>query len=329
MDTCDPDFRRLKYVRYADDFILGFSGTYAEALEIKATIGQFLQQHLNLTMSVEKTLITQARKEKATFLGYNVSTLQANTKLFNDAPSDKIRYKRRSINGSTRLGVPFGLVNEKAKRFRKKGESIHRAELLYSSVAEIITQYQTEFRGIAEYYKYAEDIHVLNSLQYVMEQSLVKTLAHKLKISVSQVYRKYGCTLRVEGQPYKALRETIETKTGTKTFIWGGIPLKRHTGPITQPIDDTIHTYKWSDRSDLVTRLLQGKCEICGSKENIQAHHIRKLKDLKSRWQGRREKPEWVKRMIALHRKTLIVCDKCHQEIHHRPGNLAQSRTAR
>ena len=244
------------------------------------------------------------------------------------APSDKIRYKRRSINGSTRMGVPFGLVNEKAKRFMAKGKPIHRVELLNRSVAEIITQYQTEFRGLAEYYKYAEDIHVLGSLKYVMEQSLMKTLAHKLKISVSAAYRKYRTINMIDGRPYNVIQETIETEKGTKIFTWGGIPLRRRQGEITQPIDDQIRTFKWSDRSDLVTRLQKGKCEICGRDTNIQVHHIRKLKDLKNRWKGRKEKPEWVKRMVALQRKTLVVCEQCHQDIHHGSRNVAIPKTA-
>jgi group II intron reverse transcriptase/maturase len=323
MDIQDPDYRRLKYVRYADDFILGFAGTHAEALEIKNAIGQFLKHHLNLTLSKEKTLITQARKGKALFLGYHLSTHQENTKLYNDAPSDKIRYKRRSINGSTRLGVPYGLVTQKAKRFMAEGKPAHRVELLNRSVAEIIAQYQTEFRGLVEYYKYAEDVHVLGSLKYVMEQSLMKTLAHKLKVTVSAAYRKFQTTSIVEGQSYMVIQETIDTETGTKTFTWGGIPLKRYRGELTRPIEDQIHYFKWSDRSDLVTRLQKGKCEICGSEENVQVHHIRKLKDLKDRWKGRKEKPDWVKRMVALQRKTLIVCERCHQDIHYRPRNTA------
>ena len=329
MDVQDPEYRRLKYVRYADDFILGFAGAQAEALEIKNAISQFLKHHLNLTLSEEKTLITQARKEKALFLGYQLSTHQENTKLYNDAPSDKIRYKRRSINGSARLGVPFGLVSEKAKRFMAKGKPIHRVELLNRSVAEIITQYQTEFRGIAEYYKYAEDVHVLGSLKYVMEQSLMKTLAHKLKTTVSAVYRKHRTTIMIEGQSYMVIRETIETEKGTRVFTWGGIPLKRHRGEITQPIDDQIHTFKWSDRSDLVTRLQKGRCELCDSDDNIEVHHIRKLKDLKIRWKGRKEKPEWVERMIALQRETLVVCEECHQKIHRRLGRTTTPNAAK
>lgn len=322
-DIQDPDFRRLKYVRYADDFILGFIGTRAEAEEIKEAIGQFLKQKLHLTLSEEKTLITPARKEKALFLGYNLSTHQENSKLSVHDPTDKRRHKRRSINGSPRLGVPYGLVKEKAKRFMKREKPIHRTELLNRSVAEIITQYQTEYRGIVEYYRYAEDIRVLGYLNYVMQQSLVKTLAAKLKISVAKVYRKYRTTLMVDGTIYKVLQETVQTDKGPKIFTWGGIPLKRHQGKIDRPLNDNIRRFKWSDRSDLVTRLLRGQCEICGSLNNIEVHHIRKLKDLNNRWRGRRQKPEWVKRMIALNRKTLVVCRKCHNDIHDRPETVA------
>jgi group II intron reverse transcriptase/maturase len=328
MDVGDPDFRRLKYARYADDFILAFIGTRAEAEEIKEAIGQFLKQKLNLTLSEEKTLITSARKSRARFLGYNLSTHQSNTKLSEHAPIDKRKHRRRSINGSPRLSVPTGLAREKAKRFMKTGKPVHRTELLNRSVAEIITQYQTEYRGIVQYYTYAEDIRTLSYLQYVMGQSLVKTLAAKLKISVPKVYQKYRTTVMVDGTSYKVLQETVETDKGPKTFTWGGIPLKRHRGEIDRPINDQIRLFKWSDRSDLVTRLLRGKCEICGSDENIEVHHIRKLKDLKNRWRGRKEKPEWVNRMIALSRKTLVLCRKCHNDIHDRPGKVANPKTA-
>lgn len=327
MDVQDPDFRRLKYIRYADDILLGFIGSRAEAEQIKATIGQFLKQNLNLTMSEEKTLITSARKEKALFLGYNLSTHQEDNKLSVHDPSDKRRHKRRSINGSPRLSVPFGLAKDKAKRFMKRGKPIHRTELLNRSVAEIITQYQTEYRGIVQYYRYAEDIRVLGYLHYVMQQSLVKTLAAKLKISAPKVYRKYGTTVIVDETSYKVLQETVKTDKGPKIFMWGGIPLKRHRGKIDRPLDDNIRRFKWSDRSDLVTRLLRDECEICGSDENIEVHHIRKLKDLKNRWQGRKQKPEWVKRMIALSRKTLVVCRKCHKDIHYKPEKIAIKKT--
>lgn len=69
-------------------------------------------------------------------------------------------------------------------------------------------------------------------------------------------------------------------------------------------------------RTQLIDRLLADKCELCGSTENINVHHVRKLKDLKQRYAGKNPPPVWVKRMIEIRRKTLVVCHQCHHAIH-------------
>src|SRR5690606_4868575 len=71
-DTHDPNYRRLSYIRYADDFLLGFIGSKAEAADIKMAVGTFLREQLKLTLSPEKTLITHARTQHAHFLGYAI-----------------------------------------------------------------------------------------------------------------------------------------------------------------------------------------------------------------------------------------------------------------
>ena len=40
-DPNDPSFRRLHYIRYADDWLLGFTGTRREAEDIKGKVGRF------------------------------------------------------------------------------------------------------------------------------------------------------------------------------------------------------------------------------------------------------------------------------------------------
>ena len=72
-DTCDPGFRRLHYIRYADDHLLGFTGPQAEAEEIKARLAEFLRDDLKLELSPEKTLITHGRTGAARFLGYEIT----------------------------------------------------------------------------------------------------------------------------------------------------------------------------------------------------------------------------------------------------------------
>jgi group II intron reverse transcriptase/maturase len=316
-DTYDPNYRRLKYCRYADDFILSFVGPKSEAEAVKATIGTFLKEKLHLEMSTPKTLITHARTEHAKFLGYAISIYQADTMLTPALCGGKL-VKRRNINGRVRLGIPYGVVDKWAKRYQRNGKPIQEVAIQYYSDAQIIELYQQRFRGLAEYYKYAADRDQLGKLKYVMEVALTKTLANKFKVSVPHIYRRYRGTRTVGGYTYKTLQVEVPTKDSITTIYWGGISLKV-IKPGTEPIDDTIRQRDWviaNRRSDLIQRLQASECELCGSQEDCEVHHIHKLSDLKRRWQGRKEKPAWVKSMIAMRRKTLIVCAKCHADIH-------------
>ncbi len=318
-DTHDPTFRRLKYCRYADDFILSFIGTKSEAEAIKAALNAFLREKLHLEMSESKTLITHARTEYAQFLGYAISIFHADSKM---TPRSGTVYKTRSVNGHIRLGIPYGRVFEFAQRYQRNGKPIHEAALLYYSDAEIIEVYQQRFRGVAEYYKYATDRPMLGQLKYVMEVALTKTLAHKFKTTVARIYQQYHGTRTVNGYAYKTLQVEVPTQKGTRSIRWGAIPLKV-VKPGVEPIDDSRRRAgPLSSRTDLIRRLQANECEVCGSQTNCDVHHIRKLADLKKRWQGRKDKPEWVKRMIALQRKTLVTCPKCHTAIHARQLSL-------
>jgi group II intron reverse transcriptase/maturase len=310
----DSNFRRLQYVRYADDFILSFIGTKSEAEEIKAAIGVFLKDKLHLEMSESKTLITHTRTEHARFLGYAISIYQVDDKLTRHAGT---LTKERSINGHIRLGIPYGKVDELTKRYLRNDKPIQEAGLLAYSDVEIINLYQQRFRGIAEYYKYAVDRSALGQLKYVMEVALTKTLANKFRMSVVQVYQKYSGIRNVDERDYKVLIIEVPTQNGTRTFYWGGIPLKV-VKPGSEPIDDSIgqRNVPLSPRTDLIQRLQANECEICGSTNRCEVHHVRKLADLKNRWRGKKQKPVWVVSMIALRRKTLIVCASCHDAIH-------------
>ena len=313
-DVYDPNFRRLQYIRYADDFILSFIGTKSEAEEIKAAISAFLKEKLHLEMSASKTLITHSRTEHARFLGYDISVYHADDKI---SPRSGTLTNTRSVNGCIRLGIPYGKVDELARRYMRGEKPIHEAGLLAFSDAQIIDVYQQRFRGVAEYYKFATDRNALRKLKYVMEVSLTKTLANKFKSTVARMYQKYGGKRTVQEYTYKVLVVEVPTKNGTRYIYWGGIPLKViKTG--TEVLDDNNgrRNVTFSSRTDLVQRLQANECEICGSQENCEVHHVRKLADLKDRWRGRKEKPAWVTTMIAMQRKTLVVCAKCHVAIH-------------
>ena len=316
VDPLDPNYRRLKYVRYADDWLIGFIGPKAEIQEIKEKIREFLQDKLCLTMNTEKTLITHAKSQHALFLGYAISIYQADDKLTRHSSDNA---KRRSINGKVRLGIPTGLIDEKIRHYYHKGKITSNIRFLHNSVPHIILTYQQRFRGLVQYYKYAVDVSKLSKLKYAMEISLVKTLAHKLRITVSRVYRRFSDRKEVNGHVYKVLQIEVDTGKGSQTFYWGAVPLKT-TKIIHEKLDDNRHEIEriqyFEHRSELVARLLANTCEMCGTTGKCEVHHVKKLADLKKRWQGRRSKPPWVVKMIAMRRKTLVVCKPCHKKIH-------------
>ena len=302
VDLNDPDYRRLKFVRYADDWLLGLIGTKEEAEQIKEQIKTFLHEELKLELSDEKTLITHARTEAARFLSYQISTSQDDTCQTN---------KKRSVNGEMRLRVPPNLLRKKCQKYQKNDKPIHRKELTNNTEYSIVAQYQSEFRGFVEYYQLANDLYRLNSLKWIMEQSLAKTLATKLKVTVKKVHKKYGTTWTVDGKAQKGLQVTV-SREGKKPLIakWGGISLKRKLHAI---LNDHPFLF-WPNRSELEKRLLADTCELCGSQDRVEVHHIRALKDLEKK--GRQEKPLWAKVMSARKRKTLVVCWLCHRNIH-------------
>jgi group II intron reverse transcriptase/maturase len=305
-DPHDPQYRRLKYLRYADDFLLGFIGPRKEAEEIKQKLREFLQEKLMLELSEEKTLITHARTESAKFLGYEVTTIHNDRRRGGQKP-----LKRRSVNGNIGLRMPRKVIEENSKNYRRKGKAIHRAELLYHSDYDIVMIYQTRYRGIANYYQLAYNMHALGKLKWCMQVSLLKTLATKHRKTVKQVAKKYGASVEVQGKKYSVLQVTVP-REGKKPLVatWGGIPLEWNANATLDEQTPKLYT----GRTELEKRLLADVCELCGSTEDVEVHHIRAMKDLHE-YPGR-EKPQWVRRMIALKRKTMPVCRICHEDIH-------------
>ncbi len=310
-DTTDPNFRRLRYVRYADDFLLGFIGPKSEAEAIKRQLEAFLRDNLKLELSLAKTLITHARTEYAAFLGYEVHINQADTKLTRVRRKDGTSYRQRSINGRIGLRVPERVITEKSQAYTRQGKVIHRAEMTMLSEYEIVSQFQSEYRGLVEYYRMTYNLSgPLNKLGWIMEVSLTKTLAHKLQVSTPEVYRRFRVTLDKGGRPSTGLQVTLK-REGRKPLIavWGGISLKwkAHATLNDQP------PKQWASYSELTERLLEGKCEWC-DQGPVESHHIHALKDINKAHPGR-EKPEWAKLMIARQRKTMILCRSCHEDI--------------
>ena len=304
VDTYDTTYRRLRYVRYADDFILGFTGSKAEAKAIKKQIGDFLNTKLSLELSQEKTLITHATGESAKFLGYEIKAQRVNDYIDNKG--------RRSANGVIALFVPASVIESKCRQYMKNSKAIHRNNLLHDDDFSIVQTYQQEYRGLVQYYILAQNLSWFSKVYWYMETSLLKTLAFKHKSSINKMLAKYKTTTTsTNGRTVPCLQVVVprEDKPPLVT-TWGGISLSYKKKAV---IEDAPYQV-YGGRTELIKRLLANKCELCGSEENIEVHHIRKLADL-NKHNGKLF-PKWKEIMSARRRKTLVTCRDCHHAIH-------------
>jgi group II intron reverse transcriptase/maturase len=303
-DPADPGYRRLRYVRYADDWLLGFAGPRREAEDIKSKIAAFLHDELRLELSPSKTLITHATSQAARFLGYEIKAQHSDT---------KITRRRRAVNGAIGLFVPRAVIRQRCALYMSKGKPAQRGMLLHDDDFTIVAKYQAEYAGLVQYYLLAQDVFRLGRLHWVMETSLLKTLAGKHRSTVSAMARKYKATVDTPAGPRKCLQVTIERDRGRKPLVarFGGIPLRRVR---TAVLTDQRPVMASTRRNELILRLLAGRCEICEDTAGLEVHHVRKLADLTK--PGRRDKPEWMHLMAMRRRKTLITCRRCHEDIH-------------
>jgi group II intron reverse transcriptase/maturase len=292
----DPGFRRLRYARYADDHLLGFTGPRAEAEQIKTRLAQFLRDDLKLELNQDKTLITHARTGAAIFLGYKITVQHS--------------LDRPHVNGVVRLRVPKAVVKAKCAPYLRHGKPVHRPRLMNRDDRTVIGTYGAEYRGLVQYYLLASDVWRLNRLEWAAGTSMLKTLATRHGSTVTKMARKYKARIDTPHGPRTCFEATTE-RAGRKPLVarFGGIPLKRQRKAVLtdrQPAPAT-------SRKELITRLRTGRCEWCDQRARVEVHQVRKLADLT---RPGRPQPAWAQLMAKMRRKTLVVCPSCHQAIH-------------
>lgn len=305
-DEMDAGYRRLKYARYADDFIVGIIGSKQDAQQVKEDIKNFLADRLALELSDEKTLVTHTERP-AKFLGYEITVRKSN-----EQRRDKRGRLRRTYGKRVCLNVSTETVRKKLfdwgvlELTNRDGKEIWKPKcksgLIFNDDLEILDSYNREIVGFYNYYSIANNCaHALNNFSYIMEYSMYKTFAGKYKCRTRKINKKY----RKNG------RFIIKymTKTGVKEryFYDGGFKRKK---PIYESECDIMpRTIYTAGRTSLVERLKARECELCGATDELVMHHVRKLKNL----QG---KESWERHMIARKRKTIAVCRSCHKKIH-------------
>jgi group II intron reverse transcriptase/maturase len=302
-DTYDPGYRRLRYSRYADDHLLGFTGPKAEAEAIKGQLAAFLRDELHLELSAEKTLVTHARSNAAKYLGYEIVVQHANS---------KVTGGRRMANGVVALRVPLDVIKAKCAPYRRHGKPWHRPALQNLDDFDIVKAYGAEYRGVAQYYLLANDVWRLYKLQWEAQTSMLKTLAAKHQSSVAKMAAKHKAKVET---PY-GLRTCYETRVerkGKQALVarFGGVPLVRKKEAAI--VDRALSYQVTYPRKELVRRLLARRCELCGEPGQVVVHQVRKLASLGVPSAGQ---PAWAALMAKRQRKTLVVCHPCHKTIH-------------
>lgn len=300
--------KKLKYVRYADDFLIAVKGNREDCQWIKSKLAEFIGDTLKMELSEDKTLITHSSK-CARFLGYDVRVRRSG-KIKRGGPG---HVKMRTLNGGVELLVP---LNDKIRQFvftkgvaiQKEDGSmfpVHRKYLVGLTDLEIVSVYNAELRGICNYYGMASNFCKLHYFSYLMEYSCLKTLASKHKTSLSKIIDKFSDGTGKWGVPY-------ETKMGSKRRYFANYADCKGKGSATDYISNAAVVYGYAVNT-LENRLKAKVCELCGTTESdhYEVHHINKLKNLKG-------KERWEIAMIAKHRKTLVVCRDCHRSIIHK-----------
>ena len=300
--------KKLKYVRYADDFLIAVKGNREDCQWIKSKLAEFIGDTLKMELSEDKTLITHSSK-CARFLGYDVRVRRSG-KIKRGGPG---HVKMRTLNGGVELLVP---LNDKIRQFvftkgvaiQKEDGSmfpVHRKYLVGLTDLEIVSVYNAELRGICNYYGMASNFCKLHYFSYLMEYSCLKTLASKHKTSLSKIIDKFNDGTGKWGVPY-------ETKLGSKRRYFANYADCKGKGSATDYISNAAIVYGYAVNT-LENRLKAKVCEFCGTTESdhYEVHHINKLKNLKG-------KERWEIAMIAKHRKTFVVCRDCHRSIIHK-----------
>lgn len=309
VDPMDDGYKRLVYVRYADDFLIGVIGSKVDAKQVKADVGQFIRQQLHLELSQEKTLITHG-SGFAQFLSFQItaSTEQNSTRT-------KAGYIKRSYTGRIKLYVPkekwlkrllsYGALKiqyDKNNGNKEIWEPICRSGLRNLDDLEILNQYNAEIRGLYNYYRIAHNATVLNNFLYVMKYSMYKTFAGKYRTSMRKIIQRY-----TKNRDFVI---TYQGKSGEKSVVFYNQGMRRDTHVSATDPDIIGRARENRNYTSLVQRLRSCQCEWCGATDvEIEIHHVKKLKDLSGR-------AEWERHMIARRRKTMALCHNCHVKLH-------------
>jgi hypothetical protein len=303
LDPRDPNFVRLKYVRYADDWVIGLIGSHHLAEQVKERVRSYLQTNLRLTLSEEKTKITNARSEEAAFLGYRIRlgrSSRATQKLTLSTNASGKMFKRRSTGMEIVLKAPIETI---VNRLHQKGfcdiNGVPVAKQAWGLLDEdqIVNLYSSINRGIQCYYRPSDNWTYLRRIQYILKFSLAKTLAAKRKTGVAKVLK--GGNVQVQ------VKRAGQTKT---ISFYSNTDWTVNRGAFTEHSE--VDLVRMQERLRTKSKL-GWTCCICNANQHVAMHHVRHIRKMTDK-----QAKGFTSVMAALNRKQIPVCRVCHRKIH-------------
>lgn len=295
-------FIRVKYVRYADDWVVGVNGPKELAVTLRSEIADFLADS-GLDLSIEKTHIRHAKSEIACFLGTHIRVGSTTPKIMRVKRGGKV-FTKRVAGWTPRMLAPVADIVSKLhdKGFcTSDGQPIAINKWIYLDDVQIVEQVGSVWRGICNYYSFVDGFSFLTRIQYILQHAAAKTLAAKHRLSRSKIFSRYGASLRYRVRDEAG--KVIRTVSLPLVKNWTSKPNRFHIGMATPDFLD--RNVRLRTRSKLGS-----PCVICESTDRVAMHHVKHIRKMGSRNRG------FTNIMATLNRKQIPVCHGCHVSIH-------------
>lgn len=300
----DGGYIRIKYLRYADDWVIGVNGPKEVAEEIRSRVSDFMRTNLGLTLNMEKTHIRHAKTEEAFFLGTRIRGGDESSRVRKVKRNGKT-FTKRTAGWTPKMLAPHAkLVKRLASKgfCDEEGNPLPKKDWSVLDDDQIIQNYNARLRGLLNYYAFVDNYHKMQWVQYVLQHSAAKTLALKHRSSVRKEFKERGNNLKVK----------ITTKNGDEREItlnleskWTSVPTRFMIGGIRTPDEVMERVLRLRTRSKLGTH-----CVVCGADDDIEMHHVRHIRKMGDTVKG------FTRLMATINRKQIPVCHTCHVEIH-------------
>lgn len=300
-DLMDPFYKKMQYIRYADNFFISIIGSYKDAMEMRKEIEEFLKQKRKLNLNRDKTLIKKST-DTAFFLETEISKKSGTAKVVRTVSNKYVR-----ISGYRSRNAPIEKILDKlnTKRGMRRGigstiNALPRRRLTNREHGDILTYFNAVTRGLRDYYTFAANRSARSKVVWMIWKSCAATLAKKYKLpTIKKAVEKFG--------------KNLEDKESGKSFY---IPdtLNRINKFATNEVDLSMLHKKWVNK--ITKSNLNKVCCICGSSP-AEMHHLRKIRDLKNR----RDLSWFSVQMASINRKQVPLCSEHHKKVHNNTLN--------